>query len=119
MFYGVFLVVDAYEWPIPKTRFVLERALALQLKVVVVVNKCDRPDARINEVVDEVLELLIDLDANEEQLDSPFVFASARNGVASLDPQQVGKDMVPLFETILKHIPAPEGDDKAPAQMLI
>ena len=99
---GVLLVVDAFEGPMPQTRFVLERALALKLKVVVVVNKCDRPDARVSEVVDEVLELLIDLDADDEQLDSPFVFASARNGVSSLDPEKAGEYMTPLFETILK-----------------
>ena len=116
---GVLLVVDAFEGPMPQTRFVLERALALNLKVVVVVNKCDRPDARAREVVDEVLELFIDLDANDEQLDSPFVFASARNGVASLDANQSGVDMQPLFKTILKHIPAPSGDENAPSQMLV
>ena len=116
---GVLLVVDAYEGPMPQTRFVLERALALKLKVVVVVNKCDRPDARVNEVVDEVLELLMDLDADDEQLDSPFVFASARMGVASLKAGEMGVNMQPLFETILNHIPAPEGDENMPAQMLI
>ena len=116
---GVLLVVDAFEGPMPQTRFVLERALALKLKVVVVVNKCDRPDARVSEVVDEVLELLIDLDADDEQLDSPFVFASARNGVSSLDPEKAGEDMTPLFETILKHIPAPSGDENGATQMLI
>ena len=116
---GVLLVVDAYEGPMPQTRFVLERALALKLKVVVVVNKCDRPDARVNEVVDEVLELLMDLDADDEQLDSPFVFASARMGVASLKAGEMGVNMQPLFETILNHISAPEGDENMPAQMLI
>ena len=116
---GVLLVVDAYEGPMPQTRFVLEKALALKLKVVVVVNKCDRADARVNEVIDEVLELLMDLDATDEQLDSPFVFASARMGVASLEAGKMGQDMKPLFETILNHIPAPEGDENAPAQMLI
>ena len=116
---GVLLVVDAYEGPMPQTRFVLERALALKLKVVVVVNKCDRPDARVNEVVDEVLELLMDLDADDEQLDSPFVFASARMGVVSLKAGEMGVNMQPLFETILNHIPAPEGDENMPAQMLI
>ena len=116
---GVLLVVDAYEGPMPQTRFVLERALSLKLKVVVVVNKCDRPDARVNEVVDEVLELLMDLDADDEQLDSPFVFASARMGVASLKAGEMGVNMQPLFETILNHISAPEGDENMPAQMLI
>lgn len=116
---GVLLVVDAYEGPMPQTRFVLERALALKLKVIVVVNKIDRPDARIGEVIDEVLELFLELDADEEQLNSPFVFASARNGIASLDKDVPGSDMNPLFEKIIEHIPAPEGDDQAPLQMLI
>ena len=116
---GVLLVVDAYEGTMPQTRFVLEKALALGLKVIVVVNKIDKPDARLSEVQDEVLELLMDLNANDDQLNSPFVFASARTGVASKDPNLVGTNFVPLFETILEHIPAPEGDDKAPARMLI
>ncbi len=116
---GVLLVVDAYEGTMPQTRFVLEKALSLNLKVIVVVNKIDKPDARLSEVQDEVLELLMDLNANDEQLESPFVFASARLGISSLDPNVKGTDFVPLFETILKHIPAPEGDDKAPARMLI
>ena len=116
---GVLLVVDAYEGPMPQTRFVLERALGLGLKVVVVVNKIDRPDARISEVIDEVLELFLDLDADEEQLNSPFVFASARNGIASTDKNTVGTDMSPLFETILAHIPAPQGDDNGKAQVLV
>ena len=116
---GVLLVVDAYEGPMPQTRFVLERALALKLKVVVVVNKIDRPDARVGEVIDEVLELFLDLDADEEQLNSPFVFASAREGVASTDKDKKGSDMVPLFETIISHIPAPEGDEKDAVQVLV
>lgn len=116
---GVLLVVDAYEGTMPQTRFVLEKALSLNLKVIVVVNKIDKPDARLSEVQDEVLELLMDLNANDEQLESPFVFASARLGISSLDPNVKGTNFVPLFETILKHIPAPEGDDKAPARMLI
>ena len=116
---GVLLVVDAYEGPMPQTRFVLERALALKLKVVVVVNKIDRPDARVSEVIDEVLELFLDLDADEEQLNSPFVFASAREGVASTDKDKKGSDMVPLFETIISHIPAPEGDEKGAVQVLV
>ncbi len=116
---GVLLVVDAYEGPMPQTRFVLERALALKLKVVVVVNKIDRPDARIGEVIDEVLELFLDLDADEEQLNSPFVFASARNGIASKDKNVLGTDMSPLFETILEHIPAPEGEGDDKSQVLI
>lgn len=116
---GVLLVVDAYEGPMPQTRFVLEKALELQLKVVVVINKIDRPDARISEVQDEVLELLMELDANDEQLDSPFVYASARAGVASRDKDVPGTSFAPLFETILEHIPAPEGDPTAPLRMLI
>ncbi len=116
---GVLLVVDAYEGPMPQTRFVLERALALKLKVIVVVNKVDRPDARIGEVIDEVLELFLELDADEEQLNSPFVFASARHGFASTNKDEKGTDMTPLFETIVSHIPAPEGEDNKPAQMLI
>ncbi len=116
---GVLLVVDAFEGPMPQTRFVLEKALALKLKVVVVVNKIDRPDARIKEVIDEVLELFLELDADDEQLDSPFVFASARTGVSSTDPDVVGKDMKPLFETIIKHIPAPQGNPQEPLKLLI
>lgn len=116
---GVLLVVDAYEGPMPQTRFVLERALALKLKVVVVVNKVDRPDARISEVIDEVLELFLELDADEEQLNSPFVFVSARYGIASNDKNVKGVDMKPLFETILSHIPAPEGDENGSMQMLV
>lgn len=116
---GVLLVVDAYEGPMPQTRFVLEKALSLKLKVVVVVNKIDRPDARIKEVVDEVLELFLELDADEEQLNSPFVFASARAGIASTDQNVMGTDMKPLFDTIIKHIPAPAGDDAGAFKMLI
>ncbi len=116
---GVLLVVDAFEGPMPQTRFVLEKALSLGLKVVVVVNKIDRPDARIKEVVDEVLELFLDLDADEEQLNSPFVFASARQGISSTDANVVGTDMKPLFETIISHIPAPSGDSEKPLRMLI
>ena len=116
---GVLLVVDAFEGPMPQTRFVLEKALALNLKVVVVVNKIDRADARCHEIIDEVLELFMDLDANEEQLDSPFVFASARTGKASLSPDEEGENFVPLFETILRHIPAPSGDETAPLKMLV
>lgn len=116
---GVLLLVDAYEGPMPQTRFVLQKALDLDLKVVVVVNKVDRPDARINEVIDEVLELFLELDANEDQLNSPFVFCSARNGTASLDKNKMGENLVPLFETILKAIPAPEGNEDEPLQLLI
>ena len=116
---GVLLVVDAFEGPMPQTRFVLEKALALQLKVIVVVNKTDRPDARVKEVIDEVLELFLELDANDEQLNSPFVFASARAGVASLDQNQIGTNMRPLFEKILEYIPAPCGEEDEPCQMLV
>ena len=98
---GVLLVIDAYEGPMPQTRFVLEKALALNLKIIVVVNKIDRKDSRIKEVCDEVLELFMELNANDEQLDSPFVYASARMGTATLDPDKSGENMQPLFETIL------------------
>ncbi|MCD8131749.1 MAG: translational GTPase TypA [Lachnospiraceae bacterium] len=116
---GVILVVDAFEGPMPQTRFVLSKALELNLAVVVCINKIDRPEARPKEVVDEVLELLMDLDANDEQLECPFVFASAKRGVATLDPDEPGKDMTPLFETIIQSIPAPEGDPDAGTQVLI
>ena len=116
---GVLLVVDAYEGPMPQTRFVLEHALALNLKVIVVINKIDRPDARITEVEDEVLELLMDLDANDEQLNSPFVYASARSGIASTIKNEYGNNFAPLFETILSYIPAPSGDDKAGTRLLV
>ena len=104
---GVVLVVDAFEGPMPQTKFVLKKALELDLPVVVCVNKIDRPEARPDEVVDEVLELFMELDASDEQLDSPFVFASARQGTASLDPTKQDENMKCLFETIIKHIPAP------------
>ena len=116
---GVVLVVDAFEGAMPQTKFVLMKALDLKLPVIVCINKIDRPEARCDEVVDEVLELLMDLDADDEQLDCPFVYASAKTGVASLDPNEEGKDMIPLFETILEHIPAPEGDPEGHLQMLI
>ena len=116
---GVILVVDAFEGAMPQTRFVLTKALALDLPVICCVNKVDRPEARPHEVVDEVLELLLELDANEEQLDCPFIFASAKAGYASLDPDVKSTDMKPLFETILSHVPAPEGDSEAPLQVLI
>ena len=116
---GVLLVVDAYEGPMPQTRFVLEKALSLGLKVVVVVNKIDRPDARIKEVIDEVLELFLELDADEDQLNSPFVFASARQGIASKDANVLGTDMKPLFDTIISHIPAPQGDESQTLKMLV
>ena len=116
---GVILVVDAFEGAMPQTKFVLRKALELQLPVIVCINKIDRPEARPREVIDEVLELFIDLDANEEQLDCPFIFASAKTGIASLDIDEKGKDMTPLFETILDYIPAPTGDPEAGTQVLI
>ena len=116
---GVILLVDAAEGPMPQTRFVLSRALELGHRVIVVVNKIDRPDQRIHEVVDEVLELLMDLDATPEQLDSPMLFCSGRNGTASYSPDVVGTDLKPLFDTILEYIPAPEADVDAPFQMLV
>ena len=116
---GVVLVVDAFEGTMPQTKFVLMKALALDLPVIVCINKIDRPEARPNEVIDEVLELFMDLDASEEQLDCPFVFASARNGYAKLNLNDEGKDMVPLFETILDYIPGPSGDPEANTQVLI
>ena len=116
---GVVLVVDAFEGAMPQTRFVLKKALELELPVIVCVNKIDRPEARCEEVVDEVLELLIDLDANESQLECPFVYASAKFGYASMDPDEKTNDMKALFETIIDYIPAPEGDPEADLQMLI
>ena len=116
---GVLLLVDSFEGPMPQTRFVLKKALELDLPVVIVVNKMDRPDARCAEVVDETLELLLDLNASDEQLDSPIVFASGRSGYATLDWQRPTPDLRPLFDTILSHIPAPEGDMDAPAQVLV
>ncbi|HIU02803.1 MAG TPA: translational GTPase TypA [Candidatus Onthocola gallistercoris] len=116
---GVVLVVDAFEGPMPQTKFVLKKALELNLAVIVCINKIDRPEARPDEVIDEVLELLIDLDANDEQLDCPFVYASAKTGVAMLELSDGSRDMKPLFETIIEHIPAPEGDPDAPTQVLI
>ena len=116
---GVILLVDAAEGPMPQTRFVLSRALELGHRVIVVINKIDRPDQRIHEVIDEVLELLLDLDATPEQLDSPMLFCSARQGVASYSPDVPGTDLKPLFDTILSYIPAPEADLDQPFQMLV
>ena len=116
---GVLLLIDSFEGPMPQTRFVLQHALALNLPVIVVVNKVDRPDARCEEVVSEAIDLMIDLDADESQLDTPIVYASARTGTATLDLSTPGTDLKPLFETILKYIPAPEGDPEGPAQMLV
>ena len=116
---GVILVVDAFEGAMPQTKFVLRKALELKLPVIVCINKIDRPEARPAEVIDEVLELFLDLDASEEQLDCPFVYASAKAGIASLDPDEPGTNMEPLFETIVNYIPAPEGDPEAGTQVLI
>ena len=116
---GVILLVDAAEGPMPQTRFVLSKALELGHRVIVVVNKIDRPDQRVYEVIDEVLELLMDLNATDEQLDSPMLFCSGRQGTASVQPDEAGSDLKPLFDTILEYIPAPEADVDAPFQMLV
>ncbi len=116
---GVILVVDAFEGAMPQTKFVLRKALELKLPVIVCINKIDRPEARPEEVIDEVLELFLELDADDAQLDCPFIFASAKAGIASLDMEEQGTSMVPLFETILDYIPAPEGDPEAGTQVLI
>mgnify|MGYP002556610544 FL=1 len=116
---GVLLLVDSFEGPMPQTRFVLRKALSLKLPVIVVINKIDRPDARCEEVVDEVLDLFIELGADETALDRPIVYASARTGTATLDLDKPSPDLRPLFETILEYIPAPEGDMEGPAQVLI
>ena len=116
---GVILVVDAFEGAMPQTKFVLRKALELKLPVIVCINKIDRPEARPNEVIDEVLELFLELDADDAQLDCPFIFASAKAGIASLDAEEQGTSMEPLFETILDYIPAPEGDPELGTQVLI
>lgn len=116
---GVVLLVDAAEGPMPQTRFVLQKALEFGHKIIIAVNKIDRPDARLNEIGDEVLELLLNLDATDEQLDSPIVYCSGRAGTASMSPNTEGKDLTPLFEQILSHIPAPEVDTEGPTQMLV
>ena len=116
---GVLLLVDSFEGPMPQTRFVLSKALALKLPVLLVINKVDRPDARCDEVVDEIVDLLDDLGADPETLDRPIMYVSARKGTATDDLSKPGTDLKPLFDTILKYIPAPEGDDKGPAQVLI
>lgn len=116
---GVILVVDAFEGVMPQTRFVLKKALELNHPVIVCINKIDRPEARPEEIIDEVLELFLDLDANEKQLDCPFVFASAKEGVATLDLENENNNMSPLFETIINYIPAPVGDPDAGTQALI
>ncbi|MGN0638580.1 MAG: translational GTPase TypA [Huintestinicola sp.] len=116
---GVLLLVDAAEGPMPQTRFVLSKALELGHKIIIVVNKIDRPDARLDEIGDEVLELLLDLDANDDQLESPILFCSGRAGTCSISQYEAGTDLKPLFDTILDYIPAPEGDDEGTMQMLI
>ena len=116
---GVLLLVDAAEGPMPQTRFVLQKALALNHRVIVCINKIDKPDARLGEVEDEILELLIDLEASDEQLDSPMLYCSGRDGKASFDPDNLGDDLTPLFETIVDYIPAPEGDEEGPLQLLV
>ena len=116
---GVILLVDAAEGPMPQTRFVLQKALELGHKIIIVINKIDRPDARLNEVGDEVLELLMDLDATDEQLDSPILYCSGRAGTATHSPDEEGKDMIPLFDEILSYIPAPEVDTEGPMQYLV
>ncbi|MBQ7315606.1 MAG: translational GTPase TypA [Clostridia bacterium] len=116
---GVILLVDAAEGPMPQTRFVLQKALALNHRVIVCINKIDKPDARLGEVEDEILELLIDLGANDEQLDSPMLYCSGRDGTASFDPDNRSDDLTPLFETITNYIPAPEGDENGPLQLLV
>ncbi len=116
---GVILLVDAAEGPMPQTRFVLQRALELNHRVIVVINKIDKPDARLGEVEDEVLELLIDLNASDEQLDSPILYCSGRAGTATEDPDVPGTDLIPLFDKILDYIPAPEGDENGELQLLV
>ena len=116
---GVLLLVDSFEGPMPQTRFVLKKALELKLKVLIVINKVDRPDARCEEVVNEILDLLIDLDADESTLENPILYVSARKGIATLDMEQPGTDLRPLFDAIIKYIPAPEGEPEGPAQVLI
>ncbi|MDQ6821879.1 MAG: GTP-binding protein, partial [Actinomycetota bacterium] len=113
---GVLLLVDASEGPLPQTRFVLRKALESRLPVILVVNKVDRPDARINEVVDEVYELFLDLDADESQIDFPIVYTNAKAGLASLDPSTQGSDLGPLLDLLVEHVPAPEHDPKHPLQ---
>lgn len=116
---GVLLLVDAAEGAMPQTRFVLSKALEMNHKIIIVVNKIDRPDARLDEIGDEVLELLLDLDANDEQLESPILFCSGRAGTASLSQYEEGKDLTPLFDTIINYIEPPQGDDEGPLQMLV
>ncbi|MEG1441665.1 MAG: GTP-binding protein, partial [Oscillospiraceae bacterium] len=114
---GVILLVDAAEGPMPQTRFVLQKALEMKHRIIIVVNKIDRPDARLNEIGDEVLELLLELDASDEQLDSPIIYCSGRAGTASMSPNIEGTDLKCLFDTILSYIPEPEGDENGDLQM--
>ena len=116
---GVLLIVDSFEGPMPQTRFVLKKALELKLLPIVVINKIDRPDARPHEVVDEVLDLFIELGADEDQLDFPVVYASARNGIAGFEPDHLADNLEPLFRVILEHIPEPQVDTEAPLQLLV
>ena len=116
---GVILLVDAAEGPMPQTRFVLQRALELNHRVIIVINKIDKPDARLGEVEDEILELLFDLNATDEQLDSPMLYCSGRAGTATEDPDVEGENLIPLFEKILDYIPAPEGDETGELQLLV
>ena len=116
---GVLLLVDAFEGPMPQTRFVLKKALALNLPAIVVINKIDRPDARTTKVIDEVLELFMELGADDTQIDFPVVYTSAKNGIAKISLNEKGEDLRPLFEAIINHIPAPKGDKEAPSQLLI
>ncbi len=116
---GVLILVDAAEGPMPQTRFVTQKALEMGLRLIIVVNKIDRPDARVKEVIDEVLELLMDLDASDDQLESPFVFCSGRDGTSSLDENEKGTDLTPLFDMILSHFPPMEMDEKGALQILV
>src|SRR5215211_6512431 len=116
---GVMLLVDASEGPLPQTRFVLRKALERRLTPIVVINKIDRPDARISEVLNEVYDLFIDLDANEDQLDFPVLYTNARIGTATLDPDAPGEDLRPLFDAVVKHVPPPRGNPDAPLQLLV
>ena len=116
---GVILLVDAAEGPMPQTRFVLQKALDLNHRIIVCINKIDKPDARLGEVEDEILELLMDLGANDEQLDSPMLYCSGRAGTCTTDPNVPGTDLRPLFDKILEYIPAPEGDENGPLQLLV
>ena len=116
---GVLLLVDASEGPLPQTRFVLRKSLEARLPVVLVINKIDRPDARIEEVVNEVYELFLDLDATDDQIDFPIIYTEARSGTATMNPEQPGTDLQPLFDMLMSHIPAPVYEDDHPFQALV